>query len=73
MCIRDSLSPFDKKLLKFGDLFAQRFMDIRVSMQLNAALDLSWQTLAECFEAEELLMKQAMVEKYFNKEGETKD
>lgn len=67
------LSPFDKKQLKFGELFAQRFMDIRVSMPLNAALDLSWQTLAECFEAEELLMKQAMVEKYFNKEGETKD
>ncbi len=64
------LSPFDKKLLKFGDLFAQRFMDIRVSMPLNAALDLSWQTLAECFEAEELVMKQAMVEKYFKKGSE---
>ena len=64
------LSPFDKKQLKFGELFAQRFMDIRVSMPLNAALDLSWQTLAECFEAEELVMKQAMVEKYFKKGSE---
>lgn len=61
------LSPFDRKLLKFGELFAQRFMDIRVAMPLNDALDLSWQTLAECFEAEELVMKQAMVEKYFKK------
>lgn len=63
------LSPFDQKLLKFGDLFAKRFMDIRIAMPLNDALDLSWQTLAECFEAEELLMKQALVEKYFKQAG----
>ena len=34
-------------------------------MGLNDALDLCWQTLAECFEADELLMKQNLVEKYF--------
>ncbi len=62
------LSPFDEKLLKFGKLFTQRFMDIRISMPLNAALDLSWQTLAECFEPEELLMKQSLVDKYFRQE-----
>ncbi|MEZ6150340.1 MAG: V-type ATP synthase subunit B [Pirellulaceae bacterium] len=61
------LSAFDEKLLKFGNLFAQRFMDIHVAMPLNDALDLSWQTLAECFEAEELLMKEALVQKYFDK------
>lgn len=61
------LSSFDQKLLKFGKLFAQRFMDIRVAMPLNDALDMSWQTLAECFEAEELLMKQALVDKYFKR------
>lgn len=55
------LSAFDNKLLRFGKLFVERFMDIRVSMSLDAALDLSWQTLRECFEAEELLMKQALV------------
>ncbi|MCA9010253.1 MAG: V-type ATP synthase subunit B [Planctomycetaceae bacterium] len=60
------LSPFDQKLLKFGELFAQRFMDIRISMSLNDALDLSWQTLAECFAADELLMKQALIDKYFS-------
>lgn len=61
------LSSFDEKLLKFGKLFSQRFMDIRVAMPLNDALDMSWQTLAECFEAEELLMKQALVDKYFKR------
>jgi V/A-type H+-transporting ATPase subunit B len=59
------LSPFDHKLLKFGKLFAERFMDIRVSMPLNDALDLCWRTLADCFEPQELLMKQALVDKYF--------
>ncbi len=28
-------------------------------------LDLCWQTLAECFEPEELLMKQHLVDKYY--------
>jgi V/A-type H+-transporting ATPase subunit B len=59
------LSPFDHKLLKFGRLFKQRFMDIGVSMPLNQALDLCWRTMAECFEPQELLMRQHLVEKYF--------
>ncbi|MDL1977532.1 MAG: V-type ATP synthase subunit B [Deltaproteobacteria bacterium] len=59
------LSPFDEKLLKFGHLFKERFMDIRVSMPIIEALDLCWQTLAECFEPEELLMRQSLVNKYF--------
>ena len=59
------LTPFDEKLLKFGKLFQERFMEIQVSMSLEDALDLSWRTLAECFDAEELLMKQSLIDKYF--------
>ncbi len=62
------LSDFDYKLLKFGQLFRDRFMDINVSMPLEKALDLCWQTLAECFEPQELLMKQSLVDKYFPKQ-----
>jgi V/A-type H+-transporting ATPase subunit B len=61
------LSDFDHKLLKFGELFRTRFMDINVSITLENALDLCWQTLAECFEAEQLLMKNELVNKYFPK------
>lgn len=64
------LSPFDKKLLRFGDLFRERFMEADVSLPLNDALDLCWQTLAECFEPQELLMKQTLVDKYFPQKGE---
>lgn len=62
------LSDFDKKLLKFSTLFRKRFMDITVSMPLVEALDLCWKTLAECFEPQELLMKQDLIDKYFPKE-----
>jgi V/A-type H+/Na+-transporting ATPase subunit B len=61
------LTEFDRKLLKFGGLFKRRFMDIRVSMPLVAALDECWKTMAECFEPQELLMKQELVDKYFRK------
>jgi V/A-type H+-transporting ATPase subunit B len=61
------LSAYDYKLLKFGDLFRRRFMDINVSMPLNQALDLCWQTLAECFAPDELLIKQSLVDRYYRK------
>lgn len=63
------LSGFDQKLLKFAGLFRERFMDIRANMPVIEALDLCWKTLAECFDAEELLMKQSLVDKYFPKHG----
>ena len=59
------LSDFDQKLLRFGTLFQERFMDISVSLPLEQALDLCWQTMAECFDPEELLMKQSLIDKYF--------
>jgi len=59
------LSEFDHKLLKFGALFRERFMRIEISLPLDEALDLAWQTLAECFEPQELLMKQELIDRYY--------
>jgi V/A-type H+-transporting ATPase subunit B len=59
------LSPFDQQLLKFGQLFRKRFMDIKVSIPVIEALDRCWETLAECFNPAELLMKQELIDKYF--------
>jgi V/A-type H+-transporting ATPase subunit B len=59
------LSEDDRKRIRFADLFAERFMSLDVSLPLEEALDLGWRTLAECFEPGELLMKQALVDKYF--------
>ncbi len=62
------LSDYDRQLLRFGGLFRDRFMDIGVSVPLEDALDLCWQTLAECFRPEQLLMKQELVDRYFPKD-----
>ena len=62
------LSTYDHKLLKYGKLFKQRFMDINASLKLKDALDLCWKTLAECLEPQELLMKQALIDKYYPKQ-----
>jgi len=63
------LSPFDLKALRFGELFQERFMNLEVSIPLDDALDLSWQTLAECFEPQELLMRQTLIDKYYPKKS----
>ena len=34
-------------------------------MPVIEALDRCWETLAECFEPQELLMKQELIDKYF--------
>ncbi len=59
------LSAYDHKLIKFAELFTGRFMALNVSIPLEEALDLGWQTLAECFVPQELLMKQTLIDKYF--------
>ena len=61
------LSAFDHKLLKFGGLFKEKLMDIRVSIPVIDALDLCWTILGSCFEPHELLMKQHLIDKYYPK------
>jgi V/A-type H+-transporting ATPase subunit B len=63
------LSDYDHQVLKFGELFRTRFMDINVALPLEDALDLAWATLAECFAPEQLLMKQALVDEYYPKDA----
>ena len=65
------LSAYDHKLINFADAFTTRFMNLNVSMPLEQALDVGWQTLAEYFEPQELLMKQALIEKYYPHKGPT--
>ena len=59
------LSEYDHRLLKFGQLFRDRFMHSDVSLPLEKALDLGWETMAQCFTSDQLLMKQALIDKYF--------
>jgi V/A-type H+-transporting ATPase subunit B len=59
------LSDYDERLLRYGELFESRFMDLGVSMPIDAALDLGWQTMAACFTPEELLVRQNLIDKYY--------
>ena len=59
------MSPWDEKLLKYGDLFEKRIMDLRVNLALFDALDQCWEILAQCFEAQEVGIRQTICEKHW--------
>ncbi len=55
------MSEWDDKLLKYGELFEARLMDLRVNIPLETALDLGWEILAECFEPNETGLKTSLL------------
>lgn len=63
------LSRWDEKLLRYSYLFEKRMMNLQVNLSLEKALDLGWETLAECFELEEVGIKKSISEKYWLKDG----
>jgi V/A-type H+-transporting ATPase subunit B len=65
------LSRWDEKLLHFSHLFEDRMMNLQVNLMLEAALDLGWRTLAECFEKHEVGIKQTLIDKYWPKSVES--
>lgn len=61
------VSEWDTKLLKYGDLFEARMMDLSVNIPLEKALDLGWTTLAECFEPAETGIKSDLIAQFWPK------
>ena len=61
------MSEWDKKLLKYGQLFEERMMDLSVNISLEDALDLGWKTMAECFEPFEVGIKSALIDEFWPK------
>ncbi len=59
------MSGWDNKLLKYGDLFEKRMMDLTVNIPLEEALDLGWKTLAECFEKPETGVKTELLNEFW--------
>ena len=51
------MTEWDEKLLRYGKLFEDGMMDLRVNISLEEALDLGWKILAECFEPAETGLK----------------
>lgn len=59
------MSVWDRKLLKYGELFEQRMMDLSVNIPLEKALDQCWETLAECFEPRETGLRSDLIQKFW--------
>ncbi len=59
------LSRWDEKLLAYFQLFEKRMMNLEVNYPLEQALDLGWETLAACFQMDEVGMKQSLVDQYW--------
>jgi V/A-type H+-transporting ATPase subunit B len=59
----------DDRYLKYGQLFYERFMDLKVDIGINEALDLGWKTLGECFGPDEVGIKQEFIDKYWTRTG----
>jgi len=56
------MSSWDKKLLKYGKLFEEKLMSLKVNIPLEKALDLGWEIMHECFFPEETGIKQSLIE-----------
>jgi V/A-type H+-transporting ATPase subunit B len=59
------MTEWDNKLVKFGDLFETRLMDLRITLHLEDALDACWAILAECFEPDECGMPSDLIKQFW--------
>ncbi len=60
-----AMSSWDKKLLKYGELFEKELMDLSVKLPLEDALDLGWRILAECFDRSETGIKSDLTDEFW--------
>lgn len=62
-----SMSRWDEKLLKYGELFESKLMSLSVNLMLEDALDLGWEILADCFEKDETGIKSDLTDEFWPK------
>ena len=60
-----SMSRWDEKLLKYGELFENKLMSLSVNLSLEEALDLGWEILADCFEKQETGIKSDLTDEFW--------
>ena len=60
-----AMTRWDEKLLKYGQLFENKLMDLSVNLSLEEALDLGWEILAECFEKDETGIKSGLTDEFW--------
>ena len=63
------MSAWDQKLLRYGARFEREMMDLSVNIPLEAALDLGWRILADCFEGVETGVPTRLLDKFWPGQG----
>ena len=61
------MSSWDRKLIKYGELFESKMMALTVNIPLEKALDRGWEILAQCFSPEESGQRTELVKKFWPK------
>jgi len=59
------MSNWDEKLLRYGEQFEKRMMDLSVNIPLEKALDLGWEILSDCFAPEETGLRTELINKFW--------
>jgi len=59
------MTPWDRKLLRYGEMFEREMMDLSVNIPLEGALDKGWRILADCFEPQETGLRSELIQKYW--------
>ncbi|SBT05146.1 V-type ATP synthase beta chain [Candidatus Accumulibacter aalborgensis] len=59
------MSPWDSKLLKYGQRFENELMDLKVNIPLEQALDLCWQILADSFDPAETGIASKLTDRFW--------
>ena len=67
------MSSWDSKLLRYGEMFEAKIMDLAVNIPLFEALDRCWEMLAECFEPSEIGIRRSIIEAHWPKSLEEKE
>ena len=60
-----AMNRWDEKLLKYGELFERKLMDLSVNLSLEEALNLGWEILADCFEKDETGIKSDLTDEFW--------
>jgi V/A-type H+-transporting ATPase subunit B len=64
-----TMSEWDEKLLRYGNLFEKQMMDLTVNITLEQALDNGWKILAECFNPEETGFRSELIKEFWPTKG----
>ena len=62
-----AMTKWDEQLLKYGELFEDKLMDLSVNLSLEDALDLGWEILSDCFEKDETGIKSDLTDEFWPK------